>query len=205
MWSAAILAGGRARRLGGRDKATLSIGRSTILERQLALLHPLVDRMLIVDRDAGRARGVAASAVPVVADLRPGTGPLGAIYTAITRAESPHVLVVACDLPFLTAPFLAKLMADGRHADVVLPRTADGYHPLCAAYSARAGAVFDAQLDRGVRKVTDAIFDSDLAVRQLDPDELAPYDPDGTLLFNINTPDDYARAIDLAGGLNGDH
>lgn len=209
MWSAVILAGGRARRLGGRDKAALDIGRSTILERQLALLRPLVDRILIVVSDASHTHNAARFAtadVPVVTDLKPGTGPLGGIYTAIQEAATPRVLVTACDLPFLTAPFLARLMTDGRDVDVVLPRAGGGYHPLAATYSQRAGEAFGAQLDQGVRKITDAIFAADdLVVRELGPDELAPYDPNGTLLFNVNTPDDYARAIDLGASFNGEH
>jgi molybdopterin-guanine dinucleotide biosynthesis protein A len=209
MWSAAILAGGHARRLGGRDKAALDIGRSTILERQLALLRPLVDHILIVASDADHTANsarFAAAGVPVVTDLKPGTGALGGLYTGIQAAATPRVLVTACDLPFLTTAFLLRLIADGRDADVVLPRTADGYHPLCAAYSRRAGHILGEQLDQGVRKVTEAVFATDdLVVRELTPDQLAPYDPDGKLFFNVNTPDDYARAFDLGAELDGAH
>lgn len=203
MWSAAILAGGRARRLGGRDKAALQVGPSAILERQLALLRPLVDRILIVANDDAR---YARHGVPVVHDRVEGAGALGGLYTAIDAAATPRVLVLACDLPFLTTDFLSRLMSEGRDADVVLPRTQDGFHPLCATYSDRAGLAFGVQLAHGVRKITDAIQRSgNLAVRELGPDELAPYDPHGTLFFNVNTPDDYARAIDLGAQVEDDH
>lgn len=202
MWSAAILAGGRARRLGGRDKAALRVGPSAILERQLALLRPLVDRILIVANDARYTR----HGVPVVRDRVEGAGALGGLYTAIDAAGTPRTLVLACDLPFLTNEFLTKLMTEGRNADIVLPRTQDGFHPLCAAYSDRAGIAFRVQLAAGVRKITDAIERSDgLTVRELGPDELAPYDPRGTLFFNVNTPDDYARAIELGADVGDDH
>jgi molybdopterin-guanine dinucleotide biosynthesis protein A len=202
MWSAAILAGGRARRLGGRDKAALQVGSSAILERQLALLRPLVERILIVANDARYAR----YGVPVVHDRVDDAGALGGLYTAIDAAGTARTLVLACDLPFLTMEFLSRLMIEGRDVDVVLPRTKDGFHPLCAAYSDRAGAAFGMQLAAGVRKITDAIERSDgLVVRELGPDELAQYDPLGTLFFNVNTPDDYARAIELGADVGGDH
>ena len=200
MWSAAILAGGHARRLGGRNKAALHIGSSAILERQLTLLRPLIDRILIVADDAAPFR---AFDVPVVGDLKPRTGALGGLYTAIQAAATSRTLVLACDLPFLTTPFLSRLMAEAPLADVVLPHSADGFQPLCAAYSARAGEVFGARLEAGVRKVTDAIFGTDgLIVRELTSSELAPYDPHGTLFFNVNTPEDYARAVGLEAGLD---
>jgi molybdopterin-guanine dinucleotide biosynthesis protein A len=203
MWSAAILAGGRARRLGGRDKAALPVGDSAILERQLALLRPLVDRILIVANDDER---YARHGVPVVHDRIEGAGALGGLCTAIEASGTPRTLVLACDLPFLTSDFLLRLMREGRHADVVLPRTHDGFHPLCAAYSDRAGAELGVQLASGVRKITDAIEGATgLVVRELGPDDLSPYDPHGTLFFNVNTPDDYARAIDLEGGVEDDH
>jgi molybdopterin-guanine dinucleotide biosynthesis protein A len=203
MWSAAILAGGRARRLGGRDKATLHVGRSAILERQLALLRSLIGRILIVANDEARLAGYG---VPVVPDLQPGTGALGGLYTAIQAAGTPRTLVLACDLPFLTAPFLDRLMREAHEADVVLPRTADGFHPLCAAYSDRAGAALAAGLESGIRKITDAVFGAPgLVIRELTPDEVAPYDLRGTLLWNVNTPADYARALELEAELDGDH
>lgn len=203
MWSAAILAGGRARRLGGRDKAALQVGRSAILERQLALLRSLVDRILIVANDD---TPYAQYGVPVVHDRVEGAGALGGLYTAIDAAATPRVLVLACDLPFLTKDFLSRLMTEGRDVDVVLPRTRDGFHPLCAAYSDRAGVEFGVQLARGVRKITDAIEGSaGLTVRELNPDELLAYDPHFTLFFNVNTPDDYARAIELGAEVEDDH
>jgi molybdopterin-guanine dinucleotide biosynthesis protein A len=77
---------------------------------------------------------------------------------------------------------------------------------LCAAYSDRAGVAFGVQLARGVRKITDAIEGSrGLTVRELNPDELMPYDPHFTLFFNVNTPDDYARAIELGAEVEDDH
>ncbi len=131
--------------------------------------------------------------VRVVTDLIPGAGPLGGVFTAIRFASPACALVVACDMPFLTAAFLGRLVAESEGFDVVVPRTPDGYHPLCAVYAPSAADPIHRRIRSGRLKVVDAL--ADLRIRELGPEEIAPYDPDGTLFFNINTPDDYRRAL----------
>jgi molybdopterin-guanine dinucleotide biosynthesis protein A len=135
--------------------------------------------------------------IRVVADLIPGAGPLGGVYTAIRTASPARALVVACDMPFLTVPFLGRLVAESVGFDAVVPRTPDGYHPLCAVYAPSAADPIQRRIRSGRLKVVDAL--TELRVRELGPEDIAPYDPDGTLLFNINTPDDYQRALRLPG------
>jgi molybdopterin-guanine dinucleotide biosynthesis protein A len=182
MQTAAILAGGRARRLGGLDKSRLVIGGRTILQRQIDLLHGLVDRVIVVADEPGR---FADAGVPVVPDARPGCGSLGGIYTAL-------VLVLACDMPFVTTPFLARVLEAGRDADIAIPRARDGYHPLCACYGPACAAPILRRMDAGAFKVMDLL--SDVRVREIGPEEVAAFDPDDLLLLNVNTPDDLARA-----------
>ena len=195
MWTAAILAGGQARRLGGLDKSALAVGTGTaansILERQLAVLRSLTPHILIVAREDSPPRAVD---VPVVRDLMPGSGALGGIYTALVEAPTEQVLVIACDMPFVTAPFLERLVACGAEsaADAVVPRDARGRHPLCASYRRTAAPAIKVRLDAGQLRVLDAL--TLLNVHDFGPDELEPFDPDGRLLLNVNTPEDYARA-----------
>ncbi|MGH8187767.1 MAG: molybdenum cofactor guanylyltransferase, partial [Steroidobacteraceae bacterium] len=65
-------------------------------------------------------------------------------------------------------------------------------HPLCAAWARRAAPHLRAAIDDGRLRIIDAL--AGLDVRELSADDLAPFDPDGRLLENVNTPDDYARA-----------
>jgi molybdopterin-guanine dinucleotide biosynthesis protein A len=130
--------------------------------------------------------------IPVVPDLLPDIGPLGGLYTAL-RGASERIIVLACDLPFVTTPFLECLLRTGRDADATVPRTADGLHPLCASYAADAAPRIRRLIDEGVRQVQEAL--GSLRLHIVEGAALAPYDPDGRLLHNINTPDDYARAI----------
>ena len=188
-FSAAILAGGQARRLGGTDKSALMVGTRSILDRQLSLLRGLTPHILLVANEASHVR---AANVPVVVDRIAGAGSLGGLYTALMEAPTEQVLVIACDMPFLTTSFLAHLAARGVDVDVALPCDVRGRHPLCASYARRIAGHLHACIMAGNLRVGDALMD--LAVRELGPDELAPFNRDGRLLLNINTPDDYPRA-----------
>lgn len=189
MWTAAILAGGRARRLGGVDKSALLIGGSTILDRQLGILRTLTSHILIVASDEHRYRGAG---VPVVLDCIEGAGSLGGLYTALMEAPTEQLVVMPCDMPFLTAPFLASLAKAGAAADAAIPRDVRGLHPLCAAWKRRVAPHLRARIDKGQLRVLDAL--EGLDVREIGSRELEPFDRDGRLLLNVNTPDDYAQA-----------
>jgi molybdopterin-guanine dinucleotide biosynthesis protein A len=188
MTAAAILAGGRGRRLGGRDKASLPLGATRLIDRQVALLRPLVDELFAV---VARSAPPADLGVPIVTDLVD-AGALGALYTALVRSPAERTLVVACDLPFLTAAFLRHLLEAAVGVDAAVPRTADGWQPLCACYTPAGAAVIGRRIEAGALKVVDVL--PELRLREIGPQEIRRFDPDGWLLFNVNTPDDYARA-----------
>ncbi len=133
------------------------------------------------DDPAWRARGLR-----VVADELPDAGPLGGIYTAITRSPCDRTLVVACDMPFLSAALLRRL-ADV-DADLVIPRSGRGLEPLCAVYSRTCAGDIHDRLMRGEYEASKL----PAGVR------VAEIDVDNDLAFvNVNTPHDYARAKDL--------
>jgi len=194
MWTGAILAGGRSRRLGGRNKAALKIGGATVLDRQLARLRGVVDRTIIV---AGDAAPFAWTGLPVIPDLRPGDGALGALRTAVHAAQTDRTLVMACDMPFVTEALLGYLVDAGRAADIAIPRTRRGYEPLCATYSRRCADEMARLIAERRFKLSEVALIPGLIIRELGPDELRPFGPEELLFFNINTSDDYARAIDL--------
>jgi molybdopterin-guanine dinucleotide biosynthesis protein A len=195
-WTAAIVAGGPASRLGGRDKSSLRVGDRSILDRQLSVLRPLTDRILVVANEPGRFRRLA---LPVVRDLVPGAAALGGIYTALTSAMTEHVLVVAGDMPFLTGPFLEHLATSAKGFDLVIPRSADGLQPMCAMYSRACLEPIRTRIAGHALRVQD--LSDEVRTREIGPEELATYDPDGLLFFNVNTPADYQRALESAARL----
>ena len=188
--SAAILAGGRASRFDGTDKSALVIGGSRIIDRELAALSPVVSEILIVSNDDARYAG---RGITVVRDRVEGAGPLGGIYTALLSARHPWVLVVACDMPFVSTMLFDTLVGaveDG--ADAIVPRSARGLEPLCAIYAQRVAPILKRRLDAHAWRVGDMI--AELRVHEIAGAALAGLDDDGRLFENVNTPHDYARA-----------
>ena len=190
--AAAILAGGLARRMRGANKATLRVGERRIIDRQLALLQRIADPVFVVANDR---EGFADLAVAVIPDLVPGTGALGGIYTAIVSSPHPRTLVVACDMPFLSLPLLQRL-ACPTQADLLIPRSARGYEPLCATWTRAAAHAIRRQIDRGAFKA--ALLVEELRVEEIGPENLASDDPHGLCFVNVNTPHDYERAQELS-------
>jgi molybdenum cofactor guanylyltransferase len=186
--AAAVLAGGRARRMAGANKAALQIGNERIIDRQLRLLRQVADPVFIV---AGATEPFQELQVTVVPDIVPDTGPLGGIYTALTASPRARTLIVACDLPYLSLPLLQRLAAPS-DADLVIPRTERGYEPLCATWSAACSAPIWRRIQSGTLKT--ALVVEELRVEEIGPEVLASCDPHGLLFVNVNTPHDYERA-----------
>lgn len=190
MTTAAILAGGHARRFGGFHKGLLTIDGRPIIEWQLDALRGVAERVFVV---ANHAETYEPLGIPVVPDIVAGAGSLGGILTALATAGEERVLVLACDMPFVTTPFLRHVLQAGQEADVALPRSADGPHPLCACYAQTCTGPIRGRIEAGALCVQDAL--ATLCIREICGSELSAFDPDGLLLLNVNTPDDYARAL----------
>lgn len=186
MWSAAILAGGRAQRLGGLDKGALVVDGVSVIDRQLAVLRGRARSIVLVG-----FRGPGPAPCPVVDDLAPGTGPLGALVTALSSATTDRVFVLAGDMPFITAPFVEYLATLAQSARAVVPVSDGRWHALCAMYARDAAGELAAALDAGERTVAAAV--ERLQPRLVIGEELAPFDRDGRLLANLNTPGDLTR------------
>ncbi len=123
---------------------------------------------------------------PVIEDLLEGCGPLAGIVTALAKAQGPWSLICACDMPLIgSAPLDSLFETASRSAkQALVPLTPDGrLQPLCAVYAKSAHEPLDRALERGVRRITEAL------------DALA-WEPfrvtDGTPFTNVNRPSDLA-------------
>jgi molybdopterin-guanine dinucleotide biosynthesis protein A len=184
-----ILAGGESSRM-GREKALLDIGGEKLIKRMAQLVESVAGGATVV----GASANIRALGLPSIADDWPGAGPLGGIATALGVSGAPWSLVVACDLPYLTKAWLQHLAdrALGCEADAVCAMNTRGVEPLAAMYHQRAEAVIRSALTQGTRKVTDAL--EKLTVEVIEPAEWKPFDSDGYLFKNMNSPEDYEEA-----------
>ena len=189
--SAAILAGGWATRFDGRDKSALVVGGRSILERQLAELSQLTADILLVGGHAVDRR------LRAIQDTVPGCGPLGGLHAALTAAKGETTIVIACDMPYVTVSLLAYLADLTREADAAVPRTARGYHPLCAAYTRICLEPAARRLADGRWKLIELL--DDVQLRAVMPEELDRFGEHERLLANLNTPAEHSRLGKLQG------
>jgi molybdenum cofactor guanylyltransferase len=185
-WTGIVLAGGRSRRFGGLEKARLPLGGRPLLQRSLDALRPVTSAQWIVG-------GAAAHGAPALPDQYPDQGPLGGLLTALDVIETTHALVVACDLPFLTASFLADLRDTGARAPLGLVTTREGRLALCLSIRRDTRAQIHEAWARGCRRMRD--LEERLPHAVLPAEVRDRHDRTGRLLMNVNDPLTYARAL----------
>ena len=131
----------------------------------------------------------------MVADRVPGCGPLGGLHTALIESAFETLVVVACDMPYVSGPLLLHLAALTRGADIAVPQTERGYHPLCAAYTRACIEPAARRLADGRLKLVD-LFE-DVRVRSVGAEELQTFGDVRRLLANVNSPEDHRELDEL--------
>lgn len=181
-----MILGGASERMGG-DKARLPVGGVPGATRVARLLASLFDEVLLVG--GSPPPDAPGRRVPDVAGPRCA---LRGVVSALAASAAPRVLVAATDLPLLTPDLVLALVA-WPEADAVVPRGADGAHPLCALYAREAVLpIARANLAAGRLAISQVLAAVETA--WLEGADLALVDPEGLALFNANRPEDLARA-----------
>jgi molybdenum cofactor guanylyltransferase len=191
-----ILAGGKSTRMGA-DKAFVALDGRTLLARALDLARSVTDEVRIV----GDAAKFAAFA-PVVEDVFPGCGPLGGIHAALRSSQTELNLILAVDVPFVSFALLQFLIARAHNSDatVTVPRTREGWQPLCALYRREFANAAESALRTGCYKI-DALFDPVRTQVIGDEDlESAGFSP--KIFRNLNTPEELEEATQSSTKIN---
>jgi molybdopterin-guanine dinucleotide biosynthesis protein A len=184
-----VLAGGKSSRM-GRDKALLEIDGEPLIARATRLVNSVLGEAVVI----ASTPGYEALGLKIVADDFPGYGPLGGIATALHVSTKPWNLVIACDLPYLTEPWLEYLVERALKsvADAVVPMNVRGPEPLCAMYHKNAEMRIRTAVEGGMRKVTDAFVT--LSVEHVEPSEWKAFASGSVLFKNVNSPADFKEA-----------
>lgn len=189
--AAIVLAGGRARRMGGVDKLALAVGGSTVLDRVLAAAGGVCGDVVVV----GPPRPVRHPGARFVQERTPGGGPVPAVRAGLEAlGPAETVLVVAGDLPLLTAETAARLLTalDAGESDAAAALDGRGRpNPLLAAYR----TVFLRRASAGLEAGSPAAW--------LLPADTTGVDLGGLETLNMNVPADLARARAVVGGGEG--
>ncbi|MGB8644104.1 MAG: molybdenum cofactor guanylyltransferase [Anaerolineae bacterium] len=210
MVSGVILAGGMSRRM-GRDKAWVELAGQALIERVCAHLRELCEELVVVANDPAPYARLGAR---LTADVWPGKGSLGGIYSGLLSARFDQAIVVACDMPFINPDLFRYMLGLAGDYDLVIPSASDpskpqapkserptakdlDLHPLHAVYTKTCLAPMAARLQSGdLRAIS---FFPDVRVRVVEPVEIERFDPQRLSLFNINTTEDLALADKLIG------
>lgn len=195
MLTVVIQAGGQSSRM-GEDKALKPFLGRPLIQRVIEGLAPIADEMIVT---TNRPAEYGFLNQRLTADLKPGRGALGGLYTAIASASHPFVAVAACDMPFASKNFFesAYSLMVKEEADVVIAKTDEGFEPLHALYRRETCLpAIEAAIDADQWKVI-AWFPQ-VKVRTLSPDELKAFDPSGLCFWNVNTPEEFSKAEGLA-------
>lgn len=182
-----ILAGGSSRRMGS-DKALLPHAGGRFIEAIHRQMASLFREVLIVTNTPDLYGFVPCRKVP---DLIPGMGALSGIHSGLVHSATPHIFVVACDMPHLREDLIRHLAAQAGGCDVVVPEGRRGLEPLHAIYGKQALGPIENALRLGKNRVVD-FFDT-VRLRKVPKEEVARFDPEFLSFRNINTPQDYFR------------
>jgi molybdenum cofactor guanylyltransferase len=189
-----ILAGGASSRM-GRDKGLLNFGGVPLIVHTAQLLEPLVAEVTVVGSPSRYAQfGLRTIGDDARGQDGTGCGPLAGIATALAATRAQWNLIIACDLPYLSAEWLEWLLSRTlrSRAGAIVPRTERSIEPLAAVYRRECGEQVTAALARGVRKVSEAI--AELRVDFVEPRQWRRIDRSEMILRNMNAPEDYEKA-----------
>jgi molybdopterin-guanine dinucleotide biosynthesis protein A len=192
-----ILVGGQSSRMGS-DKSQLVFGTRTGVEHITAALRGLTPRIRLVGaRDQGSSAGLQD-----VPDTYQRWGAMGGIQAALAAAQSEWVLIVACDLPLVTAELFARLwqfaqQSEGQTFDAIVPiQPDDRPQPLCAIYRRESCAAAAKQLISEDEHKPRALL-AGVRTRWVNFGELSDLPGAEHFFLNVNTPKDYERAKEI--------
>lgn len=202
----AILCGGQSRRMGGRPKAALRLQGITVLDRILTITNDLTGKLAIdglatvligahesLNEDPALTRLLEATGLPVVRDRTADAGPLAGLEAAFDGTNADRILLLACDMPWLSAEFLQWLLAQADiHGSIAPVDTAGQLHPLCAVYDRACRARLAQNLEQ--RHLRVQTFARDIGLVGVPAQSWAGFDPAGQLLMNLNDPAQFETA-----------
>ena len=180
-----ILAGGASSRM-GTDKSQLRLDGQTFMERIASTLQMLTDSVTVVGRTTLN--------FPSVADIYPQWGALGGLHAAFAACKREWAIVVACDLPFVTAELFSHLAGLRVDHDAIVPIQADERpQPLAALYRVNSCLQHATELiETGRRRPLDLL--EAVKTHWVKFDEIRNLAQSEMFFVNINTPEDYHEA-----------
>jgi len=172
----------------GQDKALLLLHGTTLLERSIRTLQSAVRPVVVA---CGHSDRYPLAGVRCISDSVQDCGPLGGILAAMEESTADAVLILACDLPFITPDLLLMLRTAPSGESIILPSAGGDLQPLCGRYPRSLEPALRRFLAEGKRKVLDFVESQNHHYIVI-TDDHPLFRP--SLLANINTREELAQA-----------
>ncbi len=187
--SALILAGGRGRRIGFKEKALIEIKGKTLIAFVIERLERSVDEIIISVRDEaqGKLLKTIFPNLRYACDKYENTGPLAGILSGLSMCKYEYCFIAACDMPFINENAVNFLFDKCRDHDAAIPQWSDrSFEPLHAVYKCNSMmSETKKSLENNETKILAPILR--LNVNYVPVEEIRKTDPDLKTFININT------------------
>jgi molybdopterin-guanine dinucleotide biosynthesis protein A len=193
-----VLAGGKSSRM-GKSKAELPFLGEPLLRRVVGRLSAAVDDVVVIGPLSLQA---LVPDVTVISDVISPMGPLGGLYTALTTAPGERLFLVACDMPLLQPGLVRAMLAvaeASEASDAVTLVSRGRMEPLHTVYARSCLPAVEEALAAEQRALHHVL--ERLSVVMVSQELLAREDPNKVSALNVNTPEEWGHALQLAAAL----
>ena len=185
--SAAILAGGKSRRFGSNKALAAWLDCRVIDAVVQAAKVACRDVVIITDEP----EPYLYLGLPVYPDIKPGTGPLNGLHSALHHTNAERILLLGCDMPLLSPKLLNRMWEIPNWAPVIIPSTAKGLEPLHAIYHKSLLPILDYRINSGRLSLRSLV--KDLPYHTVTSADILEICPTLECLCSANTPEELAR------------
>ena len=180
--SGLILAGGESSRY-GKNKALVNINGIPLIQRVSRVMQSIFQEVILITNTPNEYSFLN---LPMYKDLIKGLGPVGGLFTGLTRMVNESGFLVGCDMPFLNGELIRHIVEIRDDCDVIVPRISGMLEPLHALYSKGCLPAIRKLIDS--RKYQIFQFFSEVSVKYVDEDFIRRFDPEIRCFYNINEP-----------------
>ena len=183
-FSAAILAGGKSRRM-GFNKEDIQINGKNLTSSIIEQLHVHFNEVIVVSNS-----GKVYDGVEVVTDEFKNVGPLGGIHVALKNSSTDFVYITACDMPFFSDEYISVItdIVSKQVFDIYVYKCGEFIEPMNAVYSKKCIKNLECFLESGKRSVHE--FIESVSVRYITEDEIKRIENYNRIFENLNSKED---------------
>ncbi|GAB6887727.1 molybdenum cofactor guanylyltransferase [Desulfothermus okinawensis JCM 13304] len=191
--TAVVLCGGKSSRMGYKNKCFFKLGNSSFIEIITDKLSIFFDNILLVAKDPQKYTSLGYK---VVSDIYEESSSLTGIHAGLVFAPTKYSFIVGCDTPLIKLELINYLISTlDKDYQVVVPKIGKYFEPLCGFYSKECIPIIEDMITKKCFRIS-TLF-SKVKVKTIDEFHIKKHDPDLHSFFNINTKEDYKKALKI--------